>query len=505
MRRPLTATLTAWLLFAAGPAPSAEAAPVAGSRTQARVAIERFTGLMARSPEAPPGFVVAVVDRDGLVFAHAYGVRDLASRAPLTLDTPIYTSSTTKAWVGLLAAQLDADGTMPLTASLADIWPGLTLKPPADARRIIASALLSHSSGFYDAGVNWRSNVAGNLTLADIPGHLQTWGESGPTTFHYSNFGPYLWSMMVQQRTGRDWRVALERKVFGPLGLTRTGMRLDRYRPGEIGHCNARVAGDWRTMPPKPQALLNAGGGVFTTGSDAARFLRAFLTGGHSAGGRIPPAVLARTWRQEAVQTNDFFGLRRDGYGLGWDLGTYGGRRFVSRSGGSSGCRSILAFQPESGVGVAVLTLGDAGGNTLNTSIVKQVFDLWNDPAAAAAAEPERIASFAVDAAKAKQQVDAATAAPAPSGPPPSARSLTELAGDYDSPRLGMMRVSVARSGLVGDLGLFHLTLVPQGADAFVGVDASFEAEPESFRFERDAGGRPTALLWGSRRFERVG
>ena len=55
---------------------------------------------------APPGFVIVVVHGGRTVLARAYGVRDVETRAPLTLHNPIYTGSSTKAYTGLLAAEL---------------------------------------------------------------------------------------------------------------------------------------------------------------------------------------------------------------------------------------------------------------------------------------------------------------------------------------------------------------------------------------------------------------
>jgi CubicO group peptidase (beta-lactamase class C family) len=163
---------------------------------------EQAISQLAASPYAPPGFAVLVVEGDRTVFERAYGTRNLATGTPLTLDTPIYNASSTKAYTGLLAAVLDHKGVLPATASLKDVWPDLALRPPLDASTITAGALLSHSSGIHEGGIQFRSNTTGQITSAEVPGLLGAYAVARPPGFAYQNFGPFVWSAMAETRTG---------------------------------------------------------------------------------------------------------------------------------------------------------------------------------------------------------------------------------------------------------------------------------------------------------------
>ena len=75
---------------------------------------EGFVERLRKDPSVPPGFAIVVVEGSNTVFERAYGTRDVRTNDPLTLATRLtFTASTTKSFVGLLAAQLDAAGILP--------------------------------------------------------------------------------------------------------------------------------------------------------------------------------------------------------------------------------------------------------------------------------------------------------------------------------------------------------------------------------------------------------
>lgn len=465
-----------------------------------------FVAELAADPNTPPGFAVVVVHDDEVVFRHAGGTRNAATGAALTLDTPIYTASTTKSYVGLMAAQLDASGLVPVETSLRDAWPGLVLPAPLDSRRITARSLLSHSAGFEAGGLIYRSNAVGDITARDVPDHLTRFAGPSNPQFAYSNLGPFVYSMMVEARLKRDWKRVFDEQVTRPLALTRTSMRLEDFDADDVARCHARASGAWVAIPPKPTVVMNAGGGLLTSANDLGRYLMAFVTDGRSTGGRIPAAVLAKTHEQASTQDRESWGFHRTGYGLGWDLSLYGNDRFVSRSGGFPGCRSLIGFFPAHRLGIGVLSIGDAGVNVFNAALVKQAFDDWTGAAHAQAMARTRIGEYAATAAAETRRIDALSAARA-------RRSATsrvpdaapEYVGTYRSERLGEIVVGLTAEGLEARAGVLRARLVPRHRDEFYVHEASDPAPEEEivFRFRRSGTGAVDALLWEHRVFQR--
>lgn len=490
-----TAMLVACFMVSSGPAAADTDTP------EFKRDLAAFIARLNASPHAPPGFVVVAFHEDRTVFEQAYGVRNRATGAPMTLDTPVYNASITKAYTGVLAALLDAERSLPLTATLKDVWPEVTLRAPLDPAKITAAQLLSHSSALFDGGLLFRSNTTGQVDLAAIPGHLSRYAQ--PTrAFRYSNVGPYIYSAMAQTRTGQDWHQAIRQRVLRPLGLKDTVTRIEDRPMGDFAHCHLHYAGKWSPVPLKPSAILNAAGGMYATARDTARFMKAIVTDGRSAGGRIPAHILRRTWQRQTVQDVDFAGLKRDGYGLGWDLGVYDGERYGSRSGGYYGCRTYALFVPERKFGIAVLSVGDTAVNTFNVAILKQAIDLWTADPEAAKRGDQRIAEYRAAAATAFAPLQAAD--PRLERPAALDDATGRAApGVYDNPRLGRFVVERTPEGLVATAGALAAGLVPLSPTRFLLLPQG-EAEAGPVQFVPDDKGGFASFVWDDDRFDRV-
>ena len=508
--RKASGSLTAILAlgaFALAGASGTHAASAASDQVERQAAfareLDQFIGRLRASPLAVPGTVVVAVHGDRTVFEKAYGVRHLATGAPMTLDTPVYNASVTKAYTGLLAAILDADGKLPLSATLKDVWPGMTLPPPLDPSTVRISELLSHSGGIRAGGLNFRSVWTGQVEMSDVRAHLAKFATPTQPGFVYDNLGPFVWSSMAHSRTGVEWRDLLRQRVLTPLGLKRTSARLEDFAKNEVARCHPRVGGRWGPGVLKQTPVLNAAGGMYASGRDEATFLKAFLTDGKSANGRIPAAILRRTWQKESDQDQAMWGLHRDGHGLGWDLGTIAGYRFVSRSGGYPGCRAISMFFPEHGLGVVVMSNGDAAANTYHATILAQAIESWANPAKAEAQAPTRITAIhkvMAEAAAEADKVDPRLAQVKAIDP----QVRAAMTGNYRNERLGDLKIVEQGSELAIIGGEMSIPLRYLGDNAFVAI-SDFGASIERFEVIRDPSGRVTGVMRTDDRYERVG
>jgi CubicO group peptidase (beta-lactamase class C family) len=490
-------------LLTAASASTAQPRPAAPPASEAfATAFDSYIGRLRATPAAPPGTVVVVTHGARTLFARAYGSRNLATGAPMTLDTPVYNASLTKTYTGLLAAMLDAEGTLPLAASLADVWPNLRLPGGTDPRRVSAAQLLSHSAPINVEGLAYRSVYSGEgISAADVPLHIAAHGIAREAVFEYSNSGPFTWSAMMEARTGIAWRDMLQRRILEPLRMRRTATRAEDVPAGEIALCHPRSAGAWRPSPPKPAILMSAAGGMFASGRDTARFIQLFATDGASERNAIPRAVLRRTWARQSVQDRTVLGMKRDGYGLGWDLGSYEGHRFVARSGGYAGCRAVAFFLPESGFGIVVLTNGDVAANAHNIAIFSAAVDLWTGKAGVEERNRRRIADYQDVAAREVARVDAGDARLARVRPL-DAIVWRSAAGLYVNDRLGTIQVRLDRAELKLRLGVSSGRLMWIGGDEFLAV-VDPDPGPEALRFERGPNGNITALIVDDDRFSR--
>jgi D-alanyl-D-alanine carboxypeptidase len=269
------------VLLAAIVVPTAAAATPA---QRADAALDRALSRLVSMPGGPPG-VIALVQRDGQLKAHAAGYGDVeAKRRPRATDH-MRVASVAKAFSGGVALSLVSKGMLSLDDTIGQRLPDL----PAAWHAVTLRQLLNHTSGIPDftASPALQQAFVASLTVAPPPGQLLEFVRDEPLNFtpgseyRYSNSDNIAVGLMVEAATGRSYEDELQEQVAGPLGLTQTtlprGPALPRpyihgYDLGEDGKLedvSEISAAGWAW----------ASGGIVLTPRDLNRFIRGYVGG----------------------------------------------------------------------------------------------------------------------------------------------------------------------------------------------------------------------------------
>lgn len=156
---------------------------------------------------------VLLVEIGGERVLHAaYGWADRDAGRPMTTDVPFNIQSITKPVVASLALELVADGVLDLDDELGSMFPDL---PPAH-RLVTLRQLLSHTSGLVRDFEGYRQD----RLLATREDALRIFASiplrNGEPQFAYRNLNYAVVKAMIEQATGEDFRVLLERLVLEP-------------------------------------------------------------------------------------------------------------------------------------------------------------------------------------------------------------------------------------------------------------------------------------------------
>jgi hypothetical protein len=162
----------------------------------------------------------------------------------------------------------------------------------------------------------------------------------------------------------------------------------------------------------------------------------------------------------------------------------------------------MVLFLPESGLGITVLTNGDAAANAHNIAIVAQAIDLWHGGTGAAERGEARIADYHRIAAAEIERVDRGHKRLGEVKPLDMA-SWSAAAGRYRNGRLGSAEIRPEGGELRLSFGISRGRLMWLGGDEFL---ATIEPDPspDLFRFERGPDGRPAAFVIDGDRYERL-
>ncbi|MET9023031.1 serine hydrolase [Actinopolymorpha sp. NPDC004070] len=299
-----------------------------------------------------PGMAVGICDRSGIRWSAGFGVRARGGREPVSSQTVFSIQSGSKMYTAtavMLAVQrglVDLD--TPITAYLPDFTVHSRWESEPQQRMTLRH-LLSHTAGFtHEAPLGSNFDDRDTSFEEHCRSISATWLRF-PVGHHYeySNLGIDLAALIVQQVTGVAFHEFVRTEILRPLGLLRTS--LDH---GVIARDPDRAVGHSTVGSRIPVRVPMVGaGGAYTNVVDALRYLHFHLTGGR---GVLRPELL-----DQMYQIPNPLPGQRFGYGLGVSVSRWNGRRVLNHGGSGFGFQSDMAWDPDAGIGVVMLTNTD--------------------------------------------------------------------------------------------------------------------------------------------------
>jgi CubicO group peptidase (beta-lactamase class C family) len=349
----------------------------ADAKTIARLVDSLASSAMA--DRLAPGLGVAVTMDGRIIYSRAFGMADVSAGIPADDRTLWYLASTTKSFTGFGLSLLADRGQLKFDAPITSLLPRVSWNPDVKADSLTLAHFLSHTHRVNDQAVS-AASTTGATPETQWPSLLSLAGRQQSSDLVYTNFGYYVGAMVIDRLRPEGWRAFLEKEVFLPVGMRDTHNRLSAVDPKRVAKPHSvDTRGNYVTERfEKTDRTMHSAGGHVSTLRDLARWTIVQMDSGRIDGKRVFPAsAVTRSHTLLAKQTRDqakrFAWFDREGWGAGWDVGTYNGERMVSRFGSFSSTRSHLSFLPNRRTGVVVMS---GGGSIITDIIAAFVYDL---------------------------------------------------------------------------------------------------------------------------------
>jgi D-alanyl-D-alanine carboxypeptidase len=299
----------------------------------------------AYKPDAP-GAAVAVM-KDGVpLLRKGYGLANLELGVPIRPEMVFRLGSITKQFTAVGILMLVKEGKLALDDEITRFLPGY----PTQGQRITVENLLTHTSGIQ--------------SYTDMPSWLQLWRKdftvqglidlfkNEPMQFKpgekwaYDNSGYILLGAIIEKVSGKSYAEFVSQRIFEPLGMKHSYYGADEpIIPGRVAGYEKRDHGFVNT------AYLSmtqpyAAGSLLSSVDDLALWDAALYTEK-----LVPRALLERAWTPYRLKDG-----RSTGYGYGWGIWQYEGRRVVQHDGGINGFATSGMRLPDDHVYVTVLS-----------------------------------------------------------------------------------------------------------------------------------------------------
>ena len=319
-----------------------------------------------------PGLAFGVVIDGEIAYLKGLGVRDRASREPVTSDTVFRIASMTKSFTALAILKLRDGGKLSLEDSVSKWIPEFARfnYPTRDTAPIRIRQLLSHAAGFPE------DNPWGDRQLDTSDETLTAWLHQGlpfstppDTAYEYSNYGFALLGRIVSKVSGVPYREYLEKEILAPLGMRASTLDVNAVPAGLRATGYGKSGEEYTEEPALGHGAFGSMGGLLTSANDLGRYVAYQMSAWPPRDDEDTGPVrrssmreMQHLWRPgsfSADRISPDAPLRVNTGGYGYGLSVSRDCRFnqiVGHGGGLPGFGSYMLWLPEYGLGLFAMT-----------------------------------------------------------------------------------------------------------------------------------------------------
>jgi CubicO group peptidase (beta-lactamase class C family) len=307
-----------------------------------------------------PGLSVAVIKDFKIAWAKAYGVKDLQTKEPVTIETLFQAGSISKSVNATIAMKKVEQGKIALDDNINDkltTWKlpenELTAKSKVTLRKILSHSAGTTVHGFPGYAVNDKIPTLPQILDGTAPANtaaIRVDLEPG-TQFRYSGGGTTISQLALMDIEKKPYPQIANETVLKPLGMTNS-----TYNQPLPADWRPKAATGYRTNGKEVEGKIHiypemAAAGLWTTPTDLAKFaieMQLSLAGKSN-----------KILTKQSVDTMTT--PVKDAAGLGFFIEKHGNALYFGHGGSDEGFTSQLLVSRDKGYGVAVMVNSDAG------------------------------------------------------------------------------------------------------------------------------------------------
>ncbi|WP_299116635.1 serine hydrolase [uncultured Winogradskyella sp.] len=325
--------------------------------------IEKHFNSILESTKAP-GFAVAIVEGDKVIYAKGFGYSDYENKIPANANTLYAIGSSTKAFTSSLLGLLREDKELSFNDSPRQYVPDLEFFNDEMNNGIIIKDLMRHTTGLprHDGAWYFFPSKNKDSLITRLKHHEPFTGVR--QKWYYNNFGFLLQGVITEKITGKSWEENIEDKFFKPLGMNRSKTMISGMKESSNAAIGYTLDEDRsiEKMDYYDISGMSPAGSINSSVNDMTKWLITWINNGKYNDEQIIPedyikeAMSSQAVVASARPSEELPGVHFANYGYGWFLHSYKGHYMVEHGGNIDGFSASVGFYPSDKIGVVVLT-----------------------------------------------------------------------------------------------------------------------------------------------------
>lgn len=312
-----------------------------------------------------PGAVVAIVKDDRVVYARAFGVKELGKPEPVTTDTKFAIGSISKSFTTTILGILVDEKKIQWDDHVSKYLPAYTMWDPWVTREQTVRDLLIHRAGLrpISGGTVWYGSDYSREEVLRRARYLEP-VSSFRSVFSYQNVSFLAAGEVAHVAAGKTWDDQVRERIFAPLGMSHSTTGLPDLA-SNVSSPHAEIDGVLRTVPHRDYDNIAPAGSIYASVLDMAEYMRFHLNRGVVGDKRIYSEAVARElFSPQSLVSVPIpaplpelaaFEPMFSAYGFGWFIRDVHGAKTIEHSGGVDGFSAQVKMIPARRAAIIVL------------------------------------------------------------------------------------------------------------------------------------------------------
>jgi len=335
------------------------------------------------------GFSVAIVSKDGIVFAKGFGHSDRKANKKYTENTIQNIASISKTLIGVALLKAQELGKLTLDDPINRYLPFEVINPYFPEDPITIRQLATHTASLKDPsvyekqgyvlkeanppGTKANSNFKAPENMVSMEAFLESiFSRKGKwyrrrnflkkkpgDSFEYSNLGAGLAAYIIELATQTPFSEFTTEHILEPLKMSGSGWRFEDIDISK----HSKLYSDPQTELPFYSLVNYADGGLISSASDMGNYLSELINGQNGTGKVLTEASFEQLFTPQLTAVN--FQERNDSdfndeYNSGIFMG-FSAKGYIGHTGSDPGVATFMFFDPKTQIGKILMANTDLG------------------------------------------------------------------------------------------------------------------------------------------------